>query len=121
MQQVEENLHSADASAVHSPESGDLEMIGKVRQAYRSMVPIPWTKCGYCMPCPNGVDIPRNFELYNDGTIHRNAGIPRFYYSAFLPDPERASSCIQCGECLEKCPQSIDIPEWMPKVHGVRP
>jgi len=45
MQQVEENLHSAEASAVHSLASGDLEMIGKVRQAYRSMYPIPCTGC----------------------------------------------------------------------------
>jgi predicted aldo/keto reductase-like oxidoreductase len=85
MQQVEDNLLSADGSGVHSLVSDDLEMIGKVRQAYRSMYPISCTQCGYCMPCPNGVNIPRNFELYNDGTIHRNAGIPRFYYSAFVP------------------------------------
>jgi predicted aldo/keto reductase-like oxidoreductase len=119
MQQVEDDLRSADGSGIHSLASDDLEIIVKVRQAYRSMHPIPCTQCGYCMPCPNGVNIPRNFELYNDGYIHRNPGIPRFYYSAFLPAPERASACIRCGECLEKCPQSIDIPEWMPKVHGV--
>ncbi len=119
MRQVEENLRSAEASGVGSLTSGDMELIGKVRQAYRSMHPIPCTRCGYCMPCPHGVEIPRNFELYNDGSIHRNAGIPRFYYSAFMPEAERAAACVQCGECLEKCPQTIDIPGWMPKVHGV--
>lgn len=119
LRHVEDNIRSADASGVHSLASADLETIEKVRKEYRSMHPIPCTRCGYCMPCPNGVDIPRNFELYNDGTIHRNAGIPRFYYSTFVPEAERAAACTQCGECLEKCPQTIDIPEWMPKVHGV--
>jgi len=118
MQQVEDNLRSAEASGVESLEPGDLELIGRVGQAYGSMHPIPCTRCGYCMPCPHGVDIPRNFELYNDGAIHRDAGIPRFVYASIMPEAGRASSCAQCGECLEKCPQAIDIPAWMPKVHG---
>jgi uncharacterized protein len=119
LRQVEDNLLSADASGVHSLTSGDQDLISKVRRAYRSKHPIPCTQCGYCMPCPNGVNIPRNFQLYNDGTIHGNLEIPRSDYSLFFPAAEHATACIQCGECLEKCPQSIDIPEWMPKVHGV--
>lgn len=119
MKQVEENLGFADAAGVDTLSAAEKELIGSVRNLYRSMHPVPCTRCGYCMPCPHGVDIPRNFELYNDGAIHGNAGVPRFYYSAFVPEAERAGACIQCGECVEKCPQTIDIPGWMPKVHGV--
>jgi len=44
---------------------------------------------------------------------------PRFIYFSRLGKQEQAGSCVQCGECEEKCPQEIPISEWMPKVHAV--
>jgi predicted aldo/keto reductase-like oxidoreductase len=119
MQHVEENVASADASGVGTLTEEDLALIGRVRAKYEEMCPIPCTRCEYCMPCPNGVNIPRNFELYNDGVIYDKADYSRTGYNRWFPEPERADKCIQCRECEEKCPQGILISEWMPIVHAV--
>jgi predicted aldo/keto reductase-like oxidoreductase len=119
MNELEENLLSAARSAVHSMGAPELAVIDRARQTYRETSPIPCTKCGYCLPCPNGVNIPRNIELYNDGFIHDDPGTSRMLYSRFLAEGERASACVQCGACEELCPQEIPVGEWMPKVHSV--
>jgi predicted aldo/keto reductase-like oxidoreductase len=119
MREVEENLLSAERSGVHSLGPRELALIDRVRETYKKASPVPCTKCGYCLPCPNGVDIPRNFELYNDGFIHDDPGTSRMLYSRFLAEGERASSCVGCGACEELCPQGISVGEWMAKVHAV--
>ena len=119
MAQVVANVRAASRSAVASFGVAEHDLIRRVRQVYLEKMPIPCTKCGYCLPCPNGVNIPRNFELYNDGCIHEDPGTSRLYYERFLREAERASACTQCRICEEKCPQGIPIAEWMPKVHAV--
>ncbi len=119
MQQVEENLASASASGVGTLSEADLALIAQVRERYKALCPIPCTGCGYCMPCPNGVDIPRNFEVYNQGVMYDKAEHSREEYNHWIPQEARASACIQCRECEDKCPQHILISEWMPIVHEV--
>ena len=115
--QVEENLRSAERARVGSFGPADHALVERLRAAYRERAAIPCTKCDYCLPCPHGVNIPRNFELYNDAEIHADPTAPRFVYGRFLGESERASACTACRECEEKCPQAIPICEWMPKVH----
>ena len=118
MQHVEENLASADVSGIGTLASDELAMFDQVRKKYDELCPIPCTKCGYCMPCPNGVDIPRNFGVYNEGVMYEKPDKAREGYK-WIDEEKRASACIQCRECEEKCPQSILISEWMPVVHEV--
>ena len=68
------------------------------------------------MPCPNGVNIPRVFELFSLGKLHDDMDAMRREY-ARMPVESLADACQECRECGEKCPQSIPISEWMPKVH----
>lgn len=117
MQQVEENIASAEHSGVGIQSTSDHEIIERVRRRYAERTVIPCTACSYCMPCPNNVDIPRNFALYNDNVIHENLEGSQRTYNNFMDEDNRASSCIQCKVCEEKCPQKIFISEWMPKVH----
>ena len=119
MQQVEENVASAEASGTNTLTEEELALVAQVRAKYTELCPIPCTKCGYCMPCPNGVNIPRNFELYNQGVMYDKPDQSREVYTQWFPELERADKCIQCRECEEKCPQSIPISEWMPIVHAV--
>jgi len=119
MAQVEENLDSADRSAVGSLTADESGVIDLLRDKYREKMKIPCTGCGYCLPCPNGVDIPRNFQLYNDGSVHEDMGFVRSVFARFVPEGERAGACVQCRTCEDKCPQKIRISEWMPDVQSV--
>jgi predicted aldo/keto reductase-like oxidoreductase len=119
MQQVEENVASAGRSAVNSLTAAELALIGQARVKYSELCPIPCTRCAYCMPCPNGVDIPRNFEVYNAGVNYQNPDWARNEYNNWIPQEARASACIQCRECEDKCPQRILISEWMPVIQRV--
>jgi len=119
LQQVQENLASADVSRVGSLSEAEMALVRQARIKYEELCPIPCTECLYCMPCPNGVNIPRNFRIYNQGVMYEDAAGARREYNGWFPEPERANKCKDCDECEEKCPQSIPISQWMPRVHKV--
>lgn len=84
---------------------------------YRKTHLIPCTDCRYCMPCPVGVNIPLNFEVYNQFRITgRVQRFPMDYNR--IPEDQRASECVSCGACLKKCPQKINIPAELKKIAG---
>jgi predicted aldo/keto reductase-like oxidoreductase len=118
MKQVEENLRSANASSVGSLGVAESRLIDRVREKFWGRAVIPCTKCGYCLPCDSQVDIPGNFELYNDGVMYGDWTASRFRYMRMSGDAGRAEDCTQCRECEEKCPQDIPIAEWMTRVHA---
>jgi predicted aldo/keto reductase-like oxidoreductase len=118
MSHVEENLASAGRSGVGTLTGHDLALVEQVRKKYDELCPIPCTRCGYCMPCPNGVDIPGNFGVFNTAVMYNSFADARRRYGR-RPEGARASACIQCRECEELCPQDIPISEWMPVVHEV--
>jgi hypothetical protein len=116
MDQVIGNVRLADRSAVGALSGMEAELIEKIRLFYRERTAIPCTNCGYCMPCPNGVDIPRNLKLYNDGVMYGSFTEAKRIYHLFLQPEQRAQQCIQCRACEEKCPQKIPISDWLLKV-----
>lgn len=120
MEQVVENVAIADRSRVGVLTKKELELYEKVADVYTARRPIPCTGCGYCMPCPHGVNIPGIFELYNDAIMWDNIPSARQrYHSPFgIKEVERANMCAKDKECLEKCPQGINIPEWLEKIHA---
>jgi hypothetical protein len=118
MDQVVQNVAIAGRSGAGTLSEKDLKLIDKVQQAYKGLTPIPCTDCKYCQPCPHGVDIPRVFQSYNDATIYEDyTTARRMYNSPFMKPESRADKCEDCGECLEKCPQHIAIPDWLKKAH----
>lgn len=125
MEQVKENVAVADCSGINLQTPEELALYDRVRAKYQELIAIPCTKCGYCMPCPQGVDIPRNFSNYNEGIMYNKPDFPRGEYGWWkhaldrggMDQDIRAAQCIQCGECEEKCPQSISINRWMPVIH----
>jgi uncharacterized protein len=109
--QLTENTRIADQAAANSLSPAEHALIDQVRQEYRKMLKVDCTGCAYCMPCPNGVNIPQNFTLYNDSFLFKGAEMNKFFYTQFLTPDQRASGCLECLICVEKCPQKIDIPK----------
>jgi hypothetical protein len=113
---IEENLKTASESYPNSLTEAELQLVKRVEQKYRELMKVGCTGCGYCMPCSGGVNIPLCFESYNSLYMSGNANEAKFMHAARLSgilavgEPAFASRCIQCGECLEKCPQHLEIP-----------
>ncbi len=118
MEQVVENCRIADDARPDSQSDEDLQIINRIRDLYLERTVIPCTDCQYCVPCKEGVDIPRIFSIYNDLHIYRNSEWAEGYYQIFLQPSERASNCKECCECIEKCPQGIGIIEELKKCHA---
>jgi predicted aldo/keto reductase-like oxidoreductase len=119
--QVEENLRiAADArpGSLTAAEAGLVESVGR---KYREIMKVGCTGCGYCQPCPSGVDIPGCFDSFNAFHTFGKTREARFQYvlrgSGMLSGhPAYASLCAQCRACLEKCPQSLAIPDLLEQV-----
>lgn len=116
LEHVKQNVASADESGPGTLTGDELALVARVRDRYREKCPIPCTNCQYCLPCPNGVNIPRIFEIYNDAIMYGDDRRAQMLYS-WLKEEERGNQCISCGQCLELCPQQIDIPDWLALAH----
>jgi predicted aldo/keto reductase-like oxidoreductase len=119
--QVTENIKTAQSALPSSMKPEELAIIKKVANAYRKLLKVPCTGCQYCMPCPNGVNIPRNFQAYNDLYISGDEQQTRGMYAMFLMGGltgvrADAAICKDCGTCLVRCPQQINIPEKLKEV-----
>ena len=68
------------------------------------------TGCRYCMPCPNGVDIPRNFSIWNQFGMYGNVGSMKWNWDR-MDDAAKAKNCVECGACEAACPQHLSIRE----------
>jgi len=73
------------------------------------------TGCRYCLPCPQGVDIPACFRQYNIDTVYGLKAHARGAYQG-LSEAQRASACIRCGECEARCPNHLPIMEQLEQV-----
>jgi predicted aldo/keto reductase-like oxidoreductase len=117
--QIRENLSIANHARAGTLTEDELALVQRVGQAYRNLMKVDCTGCGYCMPCPSNVMIPLCFEEYNGTHMFGDIEGGKFRYalrlSGLLVDgqPGYASQCVQCGECIDKCPQRIPIPDTL--------
>ena len=113
LEMVEENVRTADAARAGELTEQDMALIGQVRELIRSREKVGCTGCRYCMPCPQGVDIPGIFRCYNAMyTDGKKDGRFQFAQTVGLTKkPAFATQCVGCGKCEKHCPQSIPIRE----------
>jgi len=121
--QVEENLKIAGGAYSNSLTEAEIQLVSRVEKKYCQLMKIGCTGCEYCMPCPSGVNIPECFSIYNNLHMFGNVDGAKFTYAVSMSgvftntEPGGfASQCIECGQCVEKCPQNLKIPDLLKAV-----
>ena len=110
MDELRENISILSDAKPDSLTEEELQLIEEVRSVYLERMAVGCTECGYCVPCPEGVGIPNIFKLYNDASMYDDVDNASRMYGNMLRDGKGFPSCVDCGVCIEACPQGIDIP-----------
>ena len=110
-------MTSEIANKIDEISANDQELIREVARTYRTFLGNNCTRCGYCMPCPHGVDIINCLTEYNIAHMLNDPKASAMQYFSLIDDDSRADSCVQCMECIPFCTQMLDIPEELVKVH----
>lgn len=111
IEMVKENILSANKAKMKSFTNSDFKLFEKVKCEINKNIKVGCTGCGYCMPCPFGVDIPGTFRCYNEMYTEKKS-IGRHEYimcTIFRQKPSSASLCKKCGKCESHCPQHLNI------------
>jgi len=113
LQQVAENI--AGVSSASELSRKDIEKLDQTFEDRKKLLNLYCTGCRYCLPCPNKVNIPGIFRLYNLAQVYGLTKKAKKDYLALNPE-ERASRCLECGKCEEKCPQKIPIQQKLKQI-----
>lgn len=121
--QIDENIAVAEKITPLSLSLEEMETIEYVKRVIRNSLKINCSTCGYCMPCPQGVNIPECMKIYNEKYLFEHKGLfnQSFmdyyqYVGGIMGNEGNAGKCNGCGKCLRKCPQKLDIIEELKKV-----
>ena len=119
MEEVKENIKVTNETLPDSIPPEEIKLYNGVKEVYNELMKVDCTGCGYCIPCPVGVNIPLCFELYNQKHIF-NSSQTSFVYSMYLGGSTSkegyAGLCNGCGKCVKACPQKLDVPSLLKDV-----
>ncbi len=108
MEQVEDNLKTFGQFKPLS--EAEHKTVEKVVAILNSRVQNGCTACGYCMPCPFGVDIPGTFRLWNTYHMYQNYNMVKWNWE-HKDEKALPKNCVRCGKCEQVCPQGLQIRE----------
>ncbi|MBT9151840.1 MAG: General stress protein 69 [Firmicutes bacterium] len=115
--QLNENIHIINKAPAGNLSLDELGLIDRVKQLYRARAAIDCTECGYCLPCPEKVNIPHVFSLYNDFSTYGTVEGAFTTYKSLKKSMTDASRCVECGQCEPRCPQGIKIISALKQAH----
>lgn len=109
--QIEENIKVARCAYPNSLTDNELKLIEAAKKILKNKVKVECTACGYCMPCPAGVNIPMCFAFYNDKYIYEKKSSQYISMLSGMDGgkPAYASLCKDCGKCEKHCPQNLPV------------
>ena len=127
LNQIKENMAIAGRVEIDSLSEEERDVLKQAQDIFDSMMKINCTGCGYCLPCPKGVNIPDCFKIYNEKYLFNKKGIGPIsnammnYYMVVGGVANKQASaglCNHCGRCKKLCPQSLDIPNELDTVRS---
>ena len=125
LDQMKENMAIAERVEIGSLSDDELDVLDKAQGIFNSMMKINCTGCGYCLPCPRGVNIPDCFNVYNEKYLFNKKAfgvLPHAMVNYYMVvggitnKQASAGLCNHCGRCKRLCPQSLDIPNELDRV-----
>lgn len=121
MQQLKENIEIFNNSDVNVLTDEEEKQYDKARDEWNKKTLVQCTACGYCMPCPQGVDIPEIFNIYNNTAraMDKSHNQAWLYDQVLVSSKCDASQCVECGICESHCPQRIEIINKLKEAHAV--
>ncbi len=117
-EQIEENLRIFDTVEPGIMDAAERKLMDDVRAAYLSRTRIGCTGCKYCMPCPNGVNIPGVFSVWNNVSLYGVDPAKDWRFRRIRENNEGADQCVGCGACEAACPQQLSIIEQLQTAWG---
>lgn len=136
MDMLEENIRITSNHEINPLNDDELNLVKQMKDVLLKLYKINCTSCNYCMPCPKEINIPDIFKLYNDKNLfpeNKSFGVNHTFalYAGNIlgitGEAHDASLCVDCGSCVSKCPQQLNIPSLIRMVdksyHGnlIRP
>lgn len=118
LEQLKDNLRIFEDALPNSMSDEDQNLILKIREGFEAQKSIGCTGCRYCMPCPRGVKIPDIFKIYNNYQFMKSNYDKYIYQRVMMPSNSGADQCVSCGICMKQCPQGLEIPDLLKKVHA---
>ncbi len=111
VEMIRENAAVASGAQANAFTDEDFVLIADIKEDIGRSMKVGCTGCGYCMPCPQGVDIPGTFNAWNTYyTLGRKTARQTYTQcTIYRHDPASASQCIGCGACEPHCPQEIKV------------
>ncbi|THB75644.1 MAG: aldo/keto reductase [Desulfobacteraceae bacterium] len=117
---IAENIELARTCLPNAFTDQESLLVDEAAGEFRRVMKVGCTACQYCMPCPAGVNIPSAFDCYNSKHAFKDRSARMMYLfqngGLVTEKPTLASQCVNCGKCLEKCPQSLAIPDLLEEV-----
>jgi len=112
--QVEENVASVERGALSDPERAEvIDVVASLKKSYRYGQTC--LRCGYCQPCPNGINIPAIFQAADEAREYPN-NLKHMGRDLYAAQERTAADCEECGRCMEHCPAKLDIPKRLREV-----
>ncbi|HNZ50069.1 MAG TPA: aldo/keto reductase [Bacilli bacterium] len=114
MEQLVDNL--ATCSSFQALTSLEYQAVKEVKARLEKAIKVDCTNCRYCMPCTVGIDIPGNFRIFNSFGMYNNESDAHWQFNNLIRHSTSLTSCIECGKCVEECPQHIQIPDELKRM-----
>jgi predicted aldo/keto reductase-like oxidoreductase len=114
--EVSEFLVLADSATPDQLSVPDEILISRVREALLRLKPLPCPSCRACMPCREGIDVPRVFEIYSDVFVYDDLAVAR---SIYANEQHQAARCTECGDCETRCAKRLPIIDWLRKAQKI--